>query len=259
MRPRCAGPSDGYAPGALPAHATVLRKTPGVPGRVPCLPTTVGRRSGTAACEHTHRAPSHLLFCTGGFTLHPNHTCQPVKRSSSCRAWCDAVSLQTPCLTHLTQDHPSFHCSSPEHLAPILHQTFLQVVSWESGLGGHPAIPSPPAPGSVPPVPTSPGQAPPRPRHSHPRESLAQSVVTKCRVHMISWEGGGGRLHHMQHSCTRTSSLPFVLPPPVLVCAGPAVERFLPRLHSAFILSGSSLLLRSSHSSLFSRPCFWGT
>ena len=45
---------------------------------MPCLPTAAGCRSDTALCEHTHRAPSCLSFCTGGFTLHPGHTWQPL-------------------------------------------------------------------------------------------------------------------------------------------------------------------------------------
>ena len=165
------------------------------------------------------------------------------------------MSLQTPRLTRLIQDHPSSHSSSAKHLAPLLHQTFFQVDSWQSGLGGRPAIPSPRAPGSVPSVPTSLKQSPPpHPRHPHPRESLAQSVDMQCRIHRISWEDGEGRLHRRRRSRTKTSSLPLLLPQSILVCAGSAVERFLPLLHSAFSLSGSSLLLRSSRSSVFSRP-----
>ena len=76
----------------------------------------------------------------------------------------------------------------------------------------------------------------------------------QCRIHRISWEDREGWLHRRRRSRTKTSSLPLLLPQSILVCAGSAVERFLPLLHSAFSLSGSSLLLRSSRSSVFSRP-----
>lgn len=128
---------------------------------MPCLPRDTGR---VLLFEHTYRALSH---CLTGFAWAASH-CTPAIHASQSSSPLPAepgvtVSLQMPCLTRLIQDHPSSHCSSPKHLTPLLHQIFFQVDSWESGLGGRPAIPSPPAPRSVPPVPTSLEQSPPPP------------------------------------------------------------------------------------------------
>ena len=128
---------------------------------VPCLPAE-GHRSGTALRAHIP-SPEPPVVLHGRLHTAP----QPYVPASQAVLFLQSlgvtVSLQMPCLTCLIQDHPSSHCSSPKHLAPLLHQIFFQVDSWESGLGGRPAIPSPPAPGSVPPVPTSLEQSPPPP------------------------------------------------------------------------------------------------
>lgn len=38
-------------------------------------------------------------------------------------------------MTHLTHDRPAFLCPFSKRPAPLLHSTFLEVDSWESGLG----------------------------------------------------------------------------------------------------------------------------